>query len=159
MTLEEQLAARRHRIQTAAANWRRYRIKYRAIAALKKLPGQRFASFSFPIIRNMNVQGLMEQLVAVQPMNMPQAAMYMDIVMGPRMRRAREREPHLDYVENPKRYTRPFLRTRLDEVVPVNETELRERERKAAVRAAMQTVAKTAVVIPTRRSLCQIAPA
>jgi hypothetical protein len=77
---------------------RRYRIKYRTVEALKNLlkracPPSRVTNADFPHLAEPGVAhaalpDLMQQLVAIQPMNLPRAdVFYMDFVAGPVDRR------------------------------------------------------------------------
>ena len=74
------------------------RIKQRQLAALRERGSGRFASFVFPIIRNVLAhRDIIQDLVAVQPMNAPAGQVfYLDYVMGPVERQARELEPRLE---------------------------------------------------------------
>ncbi len=94
VALEQQLRARRQAIQIGADRRRRYRVKYRALEVLARIAKPDFGAFIFPVIRDMPAYGLLEQLVAVWPMeelplaeaeHFPNAAVvYMDLVQGAR---------------------------------------------------------------------------
>ena len=75
-------------------HWRYWRVCF---SCWNRAQGGPFANFIFPVIANMPQQGLMEQLVAVQPMAQPAPqVLYMDYVVGPEgARRLPERHPLL----------------------------------------------------------------
>lgn len=148
--LRKEQQERSVRLQDAAARFRRYRIKYRTVEALKKLPKVTtdFANFIFPVIRNMPEQDLVEQLVAVQPMAQPDAqVMYMDFVHQPGDRAgAHNPPPWLNFgtlddglVRNAQEIvTRRY--NRVDEDVNVLEHDTLEAQRTTAHRLALHTL-------------------
>lgn len=75
-------------------HWRNWRLCPNCLCKLTHgLNFGGFDKFVFPVIANMpDIQMLAEQLVQVQPMNVPQAAvMYLDYQIGPEGVRRRER--------------------------------------------------------------------
>jgi len=72
-------------------HWRNWRLCPNCLSALTH--DYNFASFIFPVIANMPpMENLMEQLVAVQPMQAPAPGMfYLDYVIGPEGVRRMER--------------------------------------------------------------------
>jgi hypothetical protein len=80
-------------------HWRNWRLCPNCLCKLSAIGFAGFDKFVFPVIQNMpDIQNLAEQLVAVQPMQLPAAQVfYMDMVVGPEgvRRHLPERHPLL----------------------------------------------------------------
>ena len=96
-----------------STHWRVWRVCW-----FCRVNGPQFDKWIFPVIANMQPNGLMEQLVAVQPMQAPvPQVLYMDFVVGPEGVRVRpnlpERHPLLRrYAEvgiDPRNYGRMVI--------------------------------------------------
>lgn len=96
-----------------STHWRVWRVCWSC-----RVNGPQFDKWIFPVIANMQPNGLLEQLVQVQPMNQPvPQVLYMDFVVGPEGVRVRpnlpERHPLLRrYAEvgvDPRNYGRMVI--------------------------------------------------